>query len=128
MDAQQLRAWLDGDRHDVRRADLSAADVAQAGERAGWRAVRLSTPPAGNKAGLLRDVQAAFGWPAHFGHNWDALADSLRDVQPPEGGRGVLLVWTGSDHLSERDRAVMLDILAERCALRPDFAVILSQD
>jgi RNAse (barnase) inhibitor barstar len=45
------------------------------------------------KAALLRALAAAFAFPSHFGHNWDALIDSWSDLSwlPAAGYVTVLL-------------------------------------
>ncbi|MBD3138768.1 barstar family protein [Microbispora bryophytorum] len=34
------------------------------------------------RAAFFDEVARALGLPAYFGHNWDALTDSLRDIGP----------------------------------------------
>ena len=66
------------------------ADARGLRERAG--AAQLAWLEAGlahvnDKAGLLAALAAAAGFPPGFGHNWDALADSLADFSwRPAGG------------------------------------------
>ena len=51
-----------------------------------------------DKAGLLARLAQSLSLPAHFGHNWDALADALGDLR---GGDvpGVVLLLTHSEAL-----------------------------
>jgi len=58
--------------------DLEALN--SAAREAGLHAVTLDLAGCDGKAGLLRRVAAAFDFPDHFGHNWDALEDCLRDL------------------------------------------------
>lgn len=126
MNADELTQWLTAPGpYAVRAADVDPDGAAAAGRRAGWRVAELATPEGTDKQELLARCRQAFGLPDWFGANWDALADSLRDVRPGEGHAGVLVVWDGSHGIPERDREVMVGILTERCALRPDFAVVL---
>jgi RNAse (barnase) inhibitor barstar len=57
----------------------------------GWRTWVLDSARVRDKADFLRECAAVFGFPSWFGHNWDALADCLRDLHPlPAGG---VIVW-----------------------------------
>ena len=47
---------------------------------------------------MFAAIKEAFGFPDWFGHNLDALADSLRDVEVEPG---TLLVWSGSTSFAE---------------------------
>lgn len=44
-----------------------------------------------DKAGFLTAVATALHFPAHFGHNWDALSDCLTDLSwlPPAPGYAI---------------------------------------
>ncbi|TWP33450.1 hypothetical protein FGL98_21455 [Leekyejoonella antrihumi] len=82
-----------------------------------------------DKAALLRAFQGAFGLPDWFGHNWDALVDSLRDVQPAQGQPGVLVVWSGSALVGDDDRRTAVEILRERAQQRGSgFKLALGED
>ena len=83
--------------------------AAQEGERAGWHVVRLEA--SGDRATFLRECRRAFDLPDWFGHNWDALADSLSDVQHRPG---TLVVWAGARGLADEVRATAAEIFAER--------------
>jgi RNAse (barnase) inhibitor barstar len=56
--------------------DTLAADA----RRAGLLARRIDLRGCRDKHDLLARLAAALALPAHFGRNWDALADSLRDL------------------------------------------------
>ena len=52
-----------------------------------WLTVTTSAAPATvdgracrTRAAFFTEVARALGFPAYFGHNWDALVDCLRDV------------------------------------------------
>jgi RNAse (barnase) inhibitor barstar len=51
-----------------------------------------------DKASLLERLATALPLPAHFGHNWDALADALGELR---GGDvpGVVLLLVHSDQM-----------------------------
>jgi hypothetical protein len=51
------------------------------------------------KTSLLDEVTRAMGLRDHVGHNWDALAESLRDLRP-----GTVLIWDRADVLALLDR------------------------
>jgi RNAse (barnase) inhibitor barstar len=76
--------------------------------------VHLDTSSVGDKAGFLDAASRAFGFPDYFGRNWDALADSLGDV---EGKRGTVVVWDGWNAFAAADEksfATALEIVRER--------------
>ncbi|TDD71424.1 hypothetical protein E1293_33760, partial [Actinomadura darangshiensis] len=63
------------------------------------------------RAAFFREAARALGFPAHFGHNWDAFLDSLRDLDRP-----VLTVSNADELLADEDPrqfAILLDICAE---------------
>ena len=75
-----------------------AAEVIAEARRRGAQVHRVG--PATSKAALLSDFARALEFPDWSGHNWDALADSLRDLSwLPAGPHAV--VWTGSTALKE---------------------------
>lgn len=72
----------------------STADAAhQVAASAGWRVVTADSDGAVERRDVFAALKAAFGFPDWFGHNLDALADSLRDL---DAEPGTLLVWSGS--------------------------------
>ncbi len=108
----------------------AVADVRHAVEHAGWQCVALDTWTVDDKAGFLAAVQSAFGFPDWFGRNWDALADSLSDVQHE---KGTVVVWDGWSPLARAQPpgfAVAVDILTQRAGSRRGgaFAVVLRGD
>ena len=87
----------------------------------GWHVASLDTTGAPGKTALLAGVQLALGFPEWFGHNWDALADALSDVEQPGGS---LLLWSGWESLMAGDIEAFemaVEILAER-AQTPELA------
>ncbi|NMH91249.1 barstar family protein [Pseudonocardia bannensis] len=55
-----------------------------------------------DRADLLVAVARALRFPGYFGHNLDALHDSLTDLSWLPAGQ-VVLVWDGSDTLRRAD-------------------------
>src|SRR5262245_24675673 len=81
-----------------------------------WLTVTTKAPPAivdghacRTRATFLAEVARALDFPDYFGHNWDALVDSLRDTGP------VDLIVAHADALLSPDPpaqfATLLDIL-----------------
>ncbi|MBD8900144.1 barstar family protein [Rhodanobacter sp. DHG33] len=113
----------------VADADLvRLADTATHAELAVYR-----TDLAGcyGKTGLLQRLAASLALPADFGHNWDALADSLRDLDNlPAHGRVLLFEHTDElHHNAEQDFDVLLGILDDAATFaqdadRPFFAFL----
>lgn len=60
-------------------------------EQAGWNFVLLDTGAISDKSAFLDACVFAFDLPDWFGHNWDALADSLAD----RSGEPELVLWEG---------------------------------
>jgi hypothetical protein len=100
-----------------------------AGARVGRREVdgRACT----TKAELLGTLARSLALPTHFGHNWDALADCLRDLEL-RADRAFALVFTHGDHvlaaeLAERETLVSVLALAGEhwaAAGRPFHSVV----
>ena len=96
-------------------------------EAAGWRCIDLDTATVVDKAGMLDAAAKTFGFPAYFGRNFDAFADSLTEVR---GESGVLVLWDGWAGLAELNAhttGLTLDVFRERCAARNfgAFAVLI---
>lgn len=78
------------------------------------------------RAGLYVEWARVMRFPRHFGHNWDAFADSLRDALPVTGttlvlsDAGQLLVDEAPAQLS-----TLLAILDEVADADPSFRVVL---
>jgi hypothetical protein len=91
---------------------LAGFKRAAAGNGVAWYDVDLAG--AATKAALLAHCQSAFSFPDGFGHNWDALADSLEDFSwmPPSG---YVVLISNADELARRapaDFATALEIFA----------------
>lgn len=87
-------------------------DAALAAARAdGWRIVDLDTSAGSDKTYFLEVCRQAFDLPQWFGANWDALADSLTDV---DSAPGALVIWRGAGTLDAVVRETAAEIFAER--------------
>lgn len=120
-DARQRlsRALADGESA-VFNLHLDALAAAREGERAGWRIVRLDA--SGGRVDFLAECSRAFAFPDWFGGNWDALADSLSDVQVRPG---VLVIWSSSAGLDRETRDIAGEIFSERAEAGPDPFVVV---
>ncbi len=97
----------------------STARLAARAQREGWRCFVVEGWAINDKASLLAACAGACGFPAYFGHNWDALLDMLRDLSWAPTERGYLLIWNASRCLawcSPHDFDVALDVLREAVA------------
>jgi hypothetical protein len=104
------------------------ADIQHAVEKAGWKFVYLDGWTIEDKPSFLKAVAAALELPDHFGHNFDALSDSLSDVDPD--CNGVVLLWDGWSPFARHDEQafrVALSVLGGRVNAERgcSFAVIL---
>jgi hypothetical protein len=84
--------------------DTAVAEVVRDAQRGG--ADVLVVPAAGDKRGSLERFAEVLSLPEWFGHNLDALADSLHDLAetaPAEGATGRHLVWDGTAELHDAD-------------------------
>lgn len=83
-----------------------------AGDR-GMTVARVNLGACRNKSCVLAQFASSLAFPPDFGHNWDALADSLSDLSWLKT-RGCVLLIEHTDGLREarvRDFNTMLDIL-----------------
>lgn len=111
--------------------DADLARLADAAIDAELAVHRIDLAGCHGKAGLLQRLAVSLALPADFGHNWDALADSLRDLDKlPAHGRVLLFEHTDElHHGAERDFDVLLGILDDAAtyaqdADRPFFAFL----
>lgn len=91
--------------------------TAQGTER-GLFVARTSLRGCTGKDDLLRRLRESLRLPADFGDNWDALYDSVSDLQwlDGQGHQGYLLLFDHADELraaNEEDFDALLDILDE---------------
>jgi RNAse (barnase) inhibitor barstar len=60
--------------------DDAAAAICTLGRSVGFDCTRIDLAGCSDKAEFLARIAAALGFPAWFGHNWDALFDCLTDL------------------------------------------------
>lgn len=102
--------------HPIHPDDLPA--LVDATAQSGLRLARVELADCDGKAELLRRIAAALEFPSGFGHNWDALSDSLRDLDWLPA-TGHVLLFEHAEHLRDRaedDYDVLLDILDDAAA------------
>jgi hypothetical protein len=98
--------------HRIDRAEVES--LCAAGQAAGLYGARLDLVDCRNKADLLAGLARVFRFPSWFGHNWDALADCLDDLEWLRAS-GYLLMLENPSSVSSaarKDFEVTLDILA----------------
>jgi hypothetical protein len=123
MSAKLLQRLQDPSRSGVYRASR-AEEIVQALKGSGVFPVSVQFA---DKGQLLQNLAAALGFPAWFGHNWDALEDCLTDLSWRPAPAHVLLIENAKPG---DDLGVLTDILrssAESWAGRgkPFFAVFV---
>lgn len=91
-------------------------DVQHTVEHAGWRFVYLDGVAVESKSEFLERIGTAFGFPDHYGQNFDALADCLHDVVAGDSAGTVLLYdgWGPFARADERAFSVALSVLGAR--------------
>ncbi len=91
------------------------ADLEAAADALGLEHVRADLSDCRDKPALLARIAEALRFPEWFGHNWDALADCLTDLDWMPA-RGYVIVLDGADALrteSPAEFAAAVEILAE---------------
>lgn len=115
---------MNTDRFDIDLADAALSGVFFVGDddlrtldgsarEHGLSVHRIDLSSCADKAGLLRRLAATLAFPSSFGHNWDALADSLGDLSWMPAPGHALLVDNAGDlrDADEADFNTLLDIL-----------------
>ena len=89
----------------------AAAAICRLASSLGLDSARIDLAGCSDKAGLLARTADALGFPAWFGHNWDALADCLTDLawRPAPG---YVLVFEHASELQESEPEVFDTVLA----------------
>ena len=64
----------------VYRSPDDVSDLRKRAVESGAAWVEANLAAVRDKAGLMRAIAGAFGFPQWFGQNWDALSDSLQDL------------------------------------------------
>jgi RNAse (barnase) inhibitor barstar len=84
--------------------------------------VVLDSRGAHDKAAFLDACATSLDFPSYFGHNWDALADSLGDFAADRAP--VLVVWTGFSDLDADVRTTAVEIMTERFVDGADLLIV----
>lgn len=97
-----------------RTSPSSAAKIADAAALAGFDVRRIDLHACRNKAEVIARIAEALEFPDWFGHNWDALADCLSDLNWLAPASARLFLFEGC---SGREEAlpVLLEILQQTC-------------
>ena len=108
------------DLHDVEAARViefhgTADAVSHAAHEAKLKYLSVDLANADSKSALMDALARGFGFPAHFGHNWDALADCLEDDHfLAKPGAVARLTHTGPFHRAHpADWTTLEEILGE---------------
>ena len=91
-------------------------ELIDAAERAGLRVARLALADTHDKPTLLALFAAAMAFPDGLGGNWDALADSLNDLEWLGEAAGYVLVFDHGEDLriaSSYDYDELIELLNE---------------
>ena len=70
---------------------------------------------------FFREIGRALAFPAHFGHNWDALQDLLGDLARG-GERRIALLWREADRSFEADPQSVVDAFVAFSRAAEDLA------
>ncbi len=100
----------------VVRFSAPPAELEEAARALGRYCVLLEGTEVEDKAGFLELCQDAFGLPEWFGHNWDALEESLADLPTGRGADGTVVIWTDWALFAESDPeeyATALDVFED---------------
>jgi RNAse (barnase) inhibitor barstar len=99
---------------------LPEADIDELMEAAtvnGYARVRIDLHGCADKSVLLARIAEALHFPAHFGHNWDALADALGDLRRGDVP-GFVLLFEHSEILRQRapdEFKIAMEVLQSAC-------------
>lgn len=91
----------------------TTASICKFLEHADFRCFVLAGQIISDKASFLRACSEAMGFPAYFGHNWDALDECITDLSWVPG-RGYVVLYNAVAHFATSDRAqwtIALDLL-----------------
>jgi hypothetical protein len=85
--------------------------------QANWRCFGVDGRAVTDKASFLQACAAALKFPDSFGHNWDALEDSLNDLSwlELEDAKGFIIIIDDADHFAKAqpdEWAIARDVLA----------------
>ncbi len=82
----------------------------------GFHFVHLDAHAVHTKDDFMKLTKTALQFPAHFGENWDALLDMLRDLSWLPATTGYVLLFTGLNHFAEQhptNYGTALDVLRD---------------
>jgi RNAse (barnase) inhibitor barstar len=88
--AKQL---LDAQQSGVYQLVRPPDEVERAAEDAGLAVFRIDLTGSHNKKSFLERIAQALRFPKSFGHNWDALNDSLTDLEWLPSNAGYVLIF-----------------------------------
>jgi len=94
--------------------------LCEAARRAGLEVVRINLAAVRGKRDLLEVLAAALHFPDWFGGNWDALEDSLADLETG-AGRGHVIVFENAERFatgSQQDFSTAVDIFISVAAFQ----------
>jgi len=115
--------WFDGLLTQVNDAGvyfLPEEDIDELVEAAAvnrFACLRIELRDCNDKQGLLARLAEALHFPAHFGHNWDALADALGDLRRGDVP-GFVLLFEHSETLRRAatgDFKTAMEVLQAAC-------------
>lgn len=89
--------------------------IAETADQTGFTVCHAALQDCADKQDLLARLATALAFPDWFGHNWDALADSLTDLAWLPSGTGYVFVLEGMDTATEHS-ATLLEILGDAIA------------
>lgn len=95
------------------QSEASAEFLRGEAENAGWKFYYLDGSKIFNKKSFLEKIARAMKFPAYFGKNWDALNDSLTDLQGIDTN-GYILLFQAPERFSKNSPAdfqVAMEIL-----------------
>lgn len=104
-------------------ANIDTPALGSALREAGWRVLTLDRAPVVDKATLMHALYQSGRCPAGFGFNWDALLDTLRDLEWLEPCHGIAFVWRHPDVLATRAPEVATtfrEVVDDACAARAE--------
>ena len=91
-------------------------DPVEAAERVrerGWLLLHVDATRAVDKRSFLTAIAEGCGFPTWFGHNWDALADALRDLSWAPAAGYVVLIDHSERYRTHADWGLVTEIFDE---------------